>query len=122
MVNLLWWSSSGIVTAGYTSRQSPMLRWSRTSAKNSLVECMLSTCRRRRIVAITPNEGLQRLIDHVEGDWDSDVLAQPRIVLISERFPLQVLTTARWLASVSGRALTIECHEVKLFRLPGDEP
>jgi len=72
--------------------------------------------------AITPNEGLQRLIDHVEGDWDSDVLAQPRIVLISERFPLQVLTTARWLASVSGRALTIECHEVKLFRLPGDEP
>jgi hypothetical protein len=72
--------------------------------------------------AISSQEGLQRLADHVDGDWDSDVLAQPRIVLIAERFPLQVITTARWLTTVSGGALTIECHELNLFTLPGAEP
>ena len=71
---------------------------------------------------VTPEEGLQRLMDHVDGDWDADVLAQPRIVLIAERFPLQVITTARWLTSVSGGTLTIECHEMGLFTLPGDQP
>jgi hypothetical protein len=67
---------------------------------------------------VTAEEGLQRLIDHVDGDWDADVLAQPRIVLIAERFPLQVITTARWLTEVSGGTLTIECHEMSLFTLP----
>lgn len=33
-----------------------------------------------------------------------------------------MITTARWLTSVSGGALTIECHEMSLFTLPGDEP
>lgn len=69
---------------------------------------------------ISNEQGLQRLVDHVEGDWDPDILAQPRIVLIAERFPLQVITTARWLMNVSAGALTLECHEISLFRLPGE--
>jgi hypothetical protein len=76
----------------------------------------------REEATVSSEQGLQRLIDHVDGDWDADVLRQPRIVLIAERFPLQVITTARWLTSVSGGALTIECHEISLFLLPGDMP
>ena len=72
--------------------------------------------------AMSADEGLQRLADHVDGDWDPDILAQPRIVLIAERFPLQVITTAKWLTTISGGTLTIECHEVSLFELPADSP
>ena len=34
---------------------------------------------------VAAEEGLERLIEHVDGDWDVDVLAQPRIVLIAKR-------------------------------------
>lgn len=70
---------------------------------------------------VSAAEGLSMLKDHVEGDWDTDVLSQPRVVLVAEKFPLQVLTTSRWLTTVSGGSITIECVEVSLFRDPDGE-
>ncbi|CEG87487.1 Methylated-DNA-(Protein)-cysteine S-methyltransferase DNA binding protein [Propionibacterium freudenreichii] len=67
----------------------------------------------------TDSDGLERLKQHVDGDWDIDILKQPRIVLVAEKFPAQVLTSARWLTEVSGGALTVECHQVQLYELPG---
>src|SRR4051812_40919234 len=40
---------------------------------------------------LTPEAGLALLTDHVEGDWGEELLTRPRIVLIAERFPSQVL-------------------------------
>lgn len=65
---------------------------------------------------VSEADALLRLQEHVDGDWDVDVLAQPRVILVAEKFPLQVLTTSRWLTTVSGGSITIECIEVSLFR------
>lgn len=69
---------------------------------------------------VSAEEGLRALTDHVEGDWEVDILRQPRVVLIAERFPSQVLTTAQWLTDVSGGTITVECIEVHLFTQPGE--
>lgn len=71
---------------------------------------------------VSDAEGLSLLVDHVDGDWDPDLLRQPRIVLIAERFPMQILTTAKWLSETSGQSIQIECLEVALFELAGEDP
>lgn len=63
----------------------------------------------------TPAEGYARLSDHVEGEWDTAALARPRIVLVAENFPSQVLTTVSWLNDRSGGLVTVECIEYSLF-------
>lgn len=67
-------------------------------------------------ISTTPEEALLALTEHVDGDWDLGILGQPRVVLIAERFPPQVLTTAQYLTNVSGGTITIECIEVHLFQ------
>lgn len=65
--------------------------------------------------AITKDEALKRLSDHVEADWSESLFTQPRLVLVAEDFPGQVLTTVQWLASIAPD-LTLECHEYHLFK------
>lgn len=61
------------------------------------------------------------LAEHVEGDWGEELLTRPRIVLVAERFPSQVLTTANWLVELASRDLVIQCIELTLFKEP-EEP
>lgn len=63
----------------------------------------------------TAEQALQRLEGHVEAELDEDLFGLPRLVLVAEDFPAQVLTTVQWLAGVAPN-LTIECHEYQLFR------
>ncbi|WP_299038510.1 hypothetical protein [uncultured Pseudokineococcus sp.] len=69
--------------------------------------------------AVSTELALGYLEDHVEGGWDDDLLTRPKVVLIAERFPLQVMTTVRWLAELSP-SLSIECIELTLFSAPGE--
>lgn len=55
----------------------------------------------------------ERLTNHVD-EWRDDLLAIPRVVVVAESFPPQVLTTVQWLDQVAP-ALTIECHEYTPF-------
>lgn len=69
----------------------------------------------RRNEHLTSEEALQNLTNHVESEWSEEMLRLPRIVLVAETFPGQVLTTIQWLASVAPN-ITIECHEYRLFK------
>lgn len=60
---------------------------------------------------------LSLLDDHVADDWDVDLLTQPKIVLIAEDFPAQVLTTVSWITGIAAGKLEIELHIVNLFVL-----
>lgn len=71
--------------------------------------------------AVTPARALDQLAEHVDGDWDDDLLTRPRIVLIAEQFPPQVLTTVQWLSDLAPADFGVECHEVAVFSYP-DEP
>lgn len=62
----------------------------------------------------TPDEALERLKEDLEADFDSDVLSDPRIVLIAREFPAQVITTAEWL---SNRSIDISLIEVQAWRV-----
>jgi hypothetical protein len=64
---------------------------------------------------ITQAEALERLERHVEPEWSEELFRLPRLVLVAEYFPAQVLTTVQWLAAVAPD-LTIECHEYQLYR------
>ncbi|AMY18049.1 MULTISPECIES: hypothetical protein [Nocardiaceae] len=63
----------------------------------------------------TPAEGYARLFEHVDGNWDPKALARPRIVLVAEHFPSQVLTTVSWLNDRSATLVTVECVQYSLF-------
>ncbi|MBL7259478.1 hypothetical protein [Paractinoplanes lichenicola] len=67
---------------------------------------------------ITPEAALALLTEHVEGEWGDELLTRPRIVLIAERFPSQVLTTVSWLTELAPSDLAIQCIEVAVFREP----
>lgn len=60
---------------------------------------------------------LSFLNDHVADDWDVDLLTQPKIILIAEDFPAQVLTTVSWITGIAAGKLEIELHVVNLFVL-----
>ena len=66
---------------------------------------------------VTPAEALERLEQHVESEWSEELFQLPRLVLVAQEFPAQVLTTVQWLAAVAPD-LTVECHEYQLFRQP----
>jgi hypothetical protein len=66
---------------------------------------------------ISAEEALERLAGHVDSQWNEELFTLPRLLLIAERFPAQVLTTVQWLATAAP-AITIECHEYQLFRDP----
>lgn len=68
----------------------------------------------KRGIPTDRERALELLRDHVEGELDTDVLSVPRIVLIAEDFPPQVLTTVVWLTR---REMTIELREVHAHRL-----
>lgn len=63
---------------------------------------------------ITREAALQRLRDHIEGDFDVEVLSVPRLVLVAGSFPAQVITSADWLTH---QGLDIELREVKAWQL-----
>ncbi|WP_137824026.1 DNA-binding protein [Brevibacterium sp. 2SA] len=66
--------------------------------------------------ATTAEEALEQLTEHLESGWDDEILKLPRLVLVAESFPDQVLTTVQWLADTVAHGLEIECHEYSLFR------
>lgn len=46
-------------------------------------------------------EARTRLLEHVDGDLDEDVLRRPRLVLVAASFPRSVTHTAVWLSEMS---------------------
>lgn len=66
----------------------------------------------------TLDDARRRLEDHVEGEWTDEMLGLPRVILVAESFPAQVLTTVQWLANVTS-TLVIEAHEYHLFEAEG---
>lgn len=68
----------------------------------------------KRETPTTHDEALSQLDNHVQGEWSDDLLHLPRLMLVAENFPPQVLTTIQWLQDVAPN-LTIECHEYQLF-------
>lgn len=70
---------------------------------------------------VTVADARARLEGHVDGDWDDDILGLPRITLVAEAFPPQVLTTARWLERASGGSLQIECIVLDVFHQASDD-
>ncbi|MGW9717286.1 hypothetical protein [Micrococcus aloeverae] len=67
---------------------------------------------------VSQEEALTLLSEWVAGDWTDEMLAVPRILLVAESFPAQVITTIQWLANVTDD-LVIEAHEYHLFRQGG---
>lgn len=63
---------------------------------------------------VTVEEARKELEGHVEGEWTDDLLTLPRMILVAENFPDQVITTITWLSEVA-EDLTIEAHEYSLF-------
>lgn len=64
---------------------------------------------------VTTDDALEQLTEHLEAGWDDEILKLPRLVLVAEEFPDQVLTTVEWLTSTVANGLEIECHEYRLF-------
>ncbi|MEU4558896.1 hypothetical protein AB0F72_10925 [Actinoplanes sp. NPDC023936] len=67
--------------------------------------------------SLSLEEALLRLRDHVEGEWGDELLTRPRIVLVAEHFPPQVMTTVNWLAELAPD-LIIQCVELSVFQEP----
>jgi len=83
--------------------------------KEVLADAHAAWLRHERKESFTRGEALQRLEDHVESEWTDDLFRLPRLVLVAEEFPPQVLTTVQWLLTVAPD-LIVECHEYQLFR------
>lgn len=65
-------------------------------------------------IMVSIEEARQSLEDHVDSEWTDELLALPRIILVAEVFPPQVVTTVQWLAEVA-TDITIEIHEYHVF-------
>lgn len=63
---------------------------------------------------LTHAEALRELEDWVDGEWDDESLRLPRMILVAEGFPDQVITTVQWL-SEAAPDLAIEAFEYHLF-------
>ncbi|SFE34256.1 hypothetical protein SAMN05216251_102551 [Actinacidiphila alni] len=66
--------------------------------------------------SVTVEECRQRLLDHVDGDWDPEVLQRPRLVVIAADFPKQVTHTVVWLSEMN---LDIDLVQVSLWKVEG---
>ena len=82
--------------------------------RDLLAEAHLAWLRRRGHHEETLESALKNLEGHVESEWSDELLALPRIMLVAEKFPDQVITTIQWLGDVAGD-ITIEAHEYRLF-------
>jgi hypothetical protein len=65
---------------------------------------------------VSKEEALERLTDHLESEWDEEILKLPKLVLVAEEFPDQVLTTVQWLTETVADGLEMECHEYTIFK------
>lgn len=83
--------------------------------KDMLAEAHADWVRKETGENLTTDEALGRLTEHVESEWTESLFTLPRLVLVAEEFPGQVLTTVQWLATVAPD-LTIACHEYHLFK------
>ncbi|MEU4244454.1 hypothetical protein [Actinoplanes sp. NPDC026619] len=83
--------------------------------KETLAQAHADWLARERDERISAEEALERLTAHVDSQWNDELLTLPRLLLVAEHFPAQVLTTVQWLATAAP-AITIECHEYQLFR------
>lgn len=61
----------------------------------------------------TTEEAREALLDHVEGEWDLDLLRQPAIVPVAAGFPRVVTHSAVWLSEMG---LTVALVQVSLWR------
>lgn len=66
---------------------------------------------------VTVDECRQRLLDHVDGEWDPEVLQRPRLVIIAGDFPKQVTHTVVWLSEMN---LDIDLVQVSLWKVEGN--
>lgn len=85
-----------------------------TFTKEKLAEAHADWWNERQSNTISPDEALKQLEEHVEEEWTEELFKLPRIILVAETFPAQVLTTAMWLADVAPD-IVIECHEYTIF-------
>ncbi|MFB7945611.1 MGMT family protein [Kitasatospora phosalacinea] len=65
---------------------------------------------------VTVEECQQTLLDHVDGEWDPELLKRPRIVVIAADFPKQVTHTVVWLSEMN---LDIALVQVTLWQVEG---
>ncbi|MFD5808830.1 DNA-binding protein [Rhodococcus aetherivorans] len=79
-----------------------------------LANVHLDWLRRRGDSTVTLDEAHRSLENHVEAEWNDELLGLPRIILVAENFPGQVITTVQWLSEVASD-ITIEAHEYHLF-------
>lgn len=70
---------------------------------------------------VSAAEAAERLIEHVDGTWDDDLLTIPKIILMAEDFTAQTYTTVTWLSSLTSN-LNIEMHTVNAFVPGGQQP
>lgn len=63
----------------------------------------------------TDEEARELLLEHVEGEWDLDLLRQPAIVLVAGGFPRVVTHSAVWLSEMG---LSVALVQVALWRSP----
>ncbi len=70
-----------------------------------------------RGVPTTSNEARELLLDHVDGDWDAEIVRSPRIVLIAGAFPRIVMHTTVWLSELG---LDVSLVQVGLWRAGAD--
>ncbi len=87
---------------------------SATFTRNQLAEAHATWLRRQGGEDVSTESALEQLANHVDGDWTDELLAAPRLVLVAEDFPGQVITTVQWLATVAPN-LVVECHEYHIF-------
>lgn len=86
--------------------------------KDVLAQVHADWLSRERGEDVPQPEALARLEDHVESELSEELFRLPRLILVAENFPGQVLTTVQWLGAVASD-LTIECHEYQIFRQEG---
>src|SRR5439155_9535106 len=72
--------------------------------------------RARRGEHLTNAEASDRILEHIGGDPDPDVLRRPRLVLIAGSFPRQVTHTAVWLSEMG---VDISLVSVTAWRVDG---
>jgi hypothetical protein len=73
---------------------------------------------RRRGTTVLDEDAMVRLVKHVGGDLDPDVLRQPRIVLVASAFPPVVTASVVWLSEMG---LDVTLVRIQAYRGQGDQ-
>lgn len=72
---------------------------------------------RRRGTTVLDEDAMARLVEHVGGDLDPDMLRQPRIVLVASAFPPAVTASVVWLSEMG---LNVTLVRIQAYRGQGD--